>query len=77
MVVTFYDFLEESLDYQGRTSKFARLVFADIDNGCGSSKYTAVHWKKHFESKHSDSPELVDMLLREFMEYYKAKKTKL
>ncbi len=77
MGVTFYDFLEESLDYQGRTAKFARLVFTDIDNGCGSSKYGAVHWKKHFETKHKDSPELIDMLLRSFMEYYKAKKSSL
>ena len=77
MVVSFYDYLEESLDYQGKTAKFARLVFTDIDNGCGSSRYNAVAWKQHFEQKHKDSPELVDMLLRAFMEYYKHKKTRL
>ena len=77
MVVTFYDFLDESLDYQGRTAKFARLVFTDIDNGCGSNKYNAVAWKRHFQEKHSESPQLVDMLLLAFIEYYHVKKTKL
>lgn len=77
MVVSFYDYLEESLDYQGRTAKFARLVFTDIHNGCGSSKYDAVAWKRHFQEKHKDSPQLVDMLLLAFIEYYQAKRTKL
>lgn len=77
MVVSFYDYLEESLDYQGRTAKFARLVFTDIDNGCGSNKFNAVAWKRHFEEKHKDSPQLVDMLLLAFIEYYQIKKTKL
>lgn len=77
MVVSFYDFLEESLDYQGRTAKFARIVFTDIHNGCGNSKYNAVAWKRHFQEKHKDSPQLVDMLLLAFIEYYQAKRTKL
>jgi hypothetical protein len=76
MGVNFYDFLEESLDYQGRTAKFARLVFTDIDNGCGSNKFDALAWKAHFIEKHK-SPELVDMLLLAFVEYYHAKRTKL
>lgn len=76
--MSFYDYLEESLDIQGgRTARFARLVFTDIDNGCGSNKFNAVAWKAHFEEKHKESPELVDMLLRAFMEYYKHKKTRL
>jgi len=75
--VSFYDFLEESLDFQGRTAKFARLVFTDIDNGCGSNKFGAVAWKHHFEEKHKDSPQLVDMLLLAFIEYYQTKRTKL
>ena len=75
--MTFYDYLEESLDYKGRTAKFAKLVFSDIDNGCGSSKFNAVAWKRHFQEKHTDSPQLVDMLLLAFIEYYHHKRAKI
>lgn len=75
--MTFYDYLEESIDYQGRTARFAKIVFADINNGCGTSKFNAVAWKAHFIEKHPDSPELIDMLLLAFIEYYHTKKHKL
>ena len=75
--MSFYTFLEESLDYQGRTAKFARIVFTDIHNGCGSNKFNAVAWKAHFIEKHADTPQLVDMLLLAFIEYYQSNKTRL
>jgi len=49
----------------------------EILDGCGSSKFNAVAWKAHFIEKHKDSPQLVDMLLLAFIEYYQSNKTKL
>lgn len=74
--MSFIEFLEESLDFPSPTARFAKILFADVDNGCGSYRFNAVTWKAHFIKKHSDSPELVDMLILAYIEYVKARKRK-
>lgn len=75
--MSFLEFLTESLDFQGRTSRFAKVVLLDIDNGCGSSRFNATAWKVHFIEKHGEyAPQLVDMLLLAYVEYANTSKSK-
>jgi hypothetical protein len=68
--VSFIDYLEEAQDFDGRVAKFAYVVFQDISNGCGSSRFDAIAWKAHFIEKHSDkSKELIDLLLLSYSSY--------
>ena len=68
--VNFIDYLEEAQDFDGRVAKFAYLVFQDISNGCGSSRFDAIAWKAHFIDKHPDkSGVLIDMLLVAYTSY--------
>lgn len=75
--MSFLDFLTESLDFQGRTGRFAKILLSDIDNGCGSSRFNAIAWKAHFIEKHGEyAPQLVDMLLIAYVEYANTSKSK-
>lgn len=68
--MSFLDYLDESLDNGGRVGQFAYLVFQDISNGCGSSRFDAIAWKAHFIDKHPDkSGQLVDLLLIAYTSY--------
>jgi hypothetical protein len=68
--VSFNTWLLEGLDTPGRVATFGKLVWDDINNGCGSSKYSAVAWKAHFEEKHPEHyKKLTDMLLLAYTEY--------
>ena len=58
------------LDQQERdddTGEFARLLWADINNGCAPSHAlkSAVEWKEHFAVKHPKICERVNILLVE------------
>jgi hypothetical protein len=68
--VSFIDYLEEAQDFDGRVAKFAYVIFQDISNGCGSSRFDAIAWKAHFIEKHSDkSAQLIDLLLLSYSSY--------
>jgi hypothetical protein len=68
--VSFIDYLEEAQDFDGRVAKFAYIVFQDISNGCGSSKFDAIAWKAHFIDKHPEkSGVLVDLLVVAYTSY--------
>jgi hypothetical protein len=67
--VNFIEFLDEAQDFDGRVARFAYLLFQDIANGCGSSRFDAIAWKAHFIDKHPESPQLVDLLLISYTSY--------
>lgn len=68
--MSFLEYLDESTDNGGRVAQFAYLVFQDISNGCGSSKFDAIAWKAHFTEKHPDkSGVLIDLLLISYTSY--------
>jgi hypothetical protein len=58
------------MDTPSRATVFGKLIWNDINNGCGSSKFTAVDWRSHFEDKHPERcKKLTDMLLLAYVEY--------
>lgn len=68
--MSFNAWLYDNLDTPSRVTAFGKIVWNDINNGCGSSKYTATQWRHHFEDKHPDRhKKLVDMLLIAYVEY--------
>jgi hypothetical protein len=68
--VTFNSWLFDNMDTPSRATIFGKVIWADINNGCGSSKFTAVDWRSHFEEKHPERcKKLTDMLLLAYVEY--------
>lgn len=68
----FSSWLWEQLDTPGISGEFAKICWDDINNGCGSGKYNATLWLKHFEQKHSDKKDiLIDKLTKCYMEFLK------
>jgi len=68
--VSFNAWLFDNLDTPGRATVFGKIIWADINNGCGSSKFSAVDWRNHFEDKHPEvHKKLTDMLLLAYAEY--------
>ena len=66
----FTSWLWDQLDIPGPSGKFAKLCWDDVNNGCGSARFHAVDWVKHFETKHFDSKEeLVNRLVEAYGEY--------
>ena len=50
-------------DEDGVLQKFQSIAYSDINNGCSSSKFNALDWKRHFELKHAESAsDLISML---------------
>ena len=43
--MSFNEFLSDSMDVPGRVAKFAKLLFSDVDNGCGRLEYEEIVWK--------------------------------
>lgn len=57
-------------DEEGVLDKFHKAIYTDINNGCGSSKYDALGWKRHFEEKHQDTASnLINLLSISYAQY--------
>jgi len=57
-------------DEEGSLDKFHKILYSDINNGCGSSKYDAIAWKRHFEEKHADTAQnLINLLSVAYAQY--------
>lgn len=68
--VNFLTWLFEEMDTPSKISRFAKIVYDDINNGCGSRKFTPTQWREHFKSEHADSAKkLVDMLEIAYIQY--------
>ena len=68
--MNFMVWLADQLDGLGRVPRFSKLVFDDINNGCGSSRFGPTQWKEHFESEHRESSdELVYLLTVAYSNY--------
>ena len=53
--VNFIVWLIDQLDTElPRVSKFAKVIWDDTNNGCGSRRFDAVDWRNHFIEKHND-----------------------
>jgi hypothetical protein len=68
--MTFNTWLFDNLDTPSRTNVFSKLIWDDINNGCASSKFTAIQWRDHFKEKHPESKDkLTDMLILAYAKY--------
>lgn len=68
--VSFNAWLFDNLDTPSRATIFGKIIWDDINNGCASSKFTAVQWRDHFEEKHLDRAKaLTDLLILAYAEY--------
>jgi hypothetical protein len=53
--VNFLTWLFDELDGPSKVSRFAKIVYDDINNGCGDRKWGPVQWRDHFIAEHPDS----------------------
>ena len=68
--MNFLTWLFEEMDTPSRLSRFAKVLYDDINNGCASRRFTPAQWKKHFETEHPErSKKLVDMLEIAYIQY--------
>lgn len=68
--MSFNAWLLENLDTPSRASRFGKIIWDDINNGCANSKFTAVQWRNHFEDKHPEHKnKLTDLLILAYAEY--------
>ena len=73
----FVTWLWDQLDVPGGTSKFAKLCWDDVNNGCAHPTFSAPQWLHHFEDKHKEHQEaLITMLLAAFTEYMRTVRKK-
>ena len=74
----FIPWLYEQLDLGTDVSKFAKLCWDDINNGCASSRFSTQELVEHFSIKHKDKSEaLTELLFTAFLEYTRETKYKL
>lgn len=65
----------EEMDTPSPVAKFAKIVYDDINNGCGTRKLSPGGWKTHFELHHTDSAVyLIDLLQAAYLEYALSKR---
>jgi hypothetical protein len=71
--VRFTQWLLDLEDEDGVLHQFHKVIYSDINNGCASSKFDALGWKKHFYEKHADSADRLTELLSLAYAYYAMK----
>jgi hypothetical protein len=68
--MTFMVWLSDQLDELGRVPRFSKVIFDDINNGCGSAKFGPIEWKEHFEAEHREhSVQLIGLLTIAYANY--------
>ena len=68
--MNFLTWLFDELDGPSKVSRFAKIVYDDINNGCGDRRWGPVQWRDHFIAEHADSAEnLNSMLSLAFTQY--------
>jgi hypothetical protein len=55
--------LLDNLDIPG--NKFAKIIWDDVNNGCGSSRFSPSEWRAHFYIKHEATATNLEYLLIE------------
>ncbi len=61
--MNFLTWLFDEMDGPSKVSKFAKIVYDDINNGCGDRRFGPVEWKNHFLAEHADSAGNLNSLL--------------
>lgn len=70
LFVNFLTWLFEEMDTPSQTARFAKIVYDDINNGCGSRRFTPAQWRDHFKEEHADTADnLIKMLELAYIKY--------
>ena len=68
-------FLDWTLDQQdefGNLGTIAKVLWQDINNGCGARYTTPMEWRAHFQQKHPKKADILSNLLAvAYVEYSK------
>lgn len=74
--MNFLTWLFEEMETPSKLSRFAKIVYDDINNGCGSRKFTPTQWRDHFKAEHPDSAgNLIAMLEIAYIQYALSRNT--
>jgi hypothetical protein len=66
----FVTWLWEQIDEQGASSKFAKIAWDDVNNGCAHGTFGPAQWIEHFSIKHPEAKAiLIEGLLKAYDEY--------
>ena len=58
------------MDYQDATSRFAKLCWDDVNNGCALPTFSAHQWQNHFDKKHKNSKDKLNAMLLKALDEY-------
>ena len=68
----FLDWTLDQQDDQGNLGLIAKVLWQDINNGCGARYTTPVEWRIHFQEKHAKKAEILSKLVSvAYVEYAK------
>lgn len=60
----------EQQEREDSTGRLARLIWSDINNGCGNTFLkTVVDWNRHFEAEHPRLPSLKPWFASAYTDY--------
>jgi hypothetical protein len=66
-------FLDWALEQQGEpgvAGSFGRVIYQDINNGCGNRFTNPMEWREHFNAKHKRTTHVLCNMLEEAYESY-------
>ena len=66
----FLNWVLEKQDEPGNLGVFAKVLWQDINNGCGARYTTPLEWRGHFDKKHPRTKEKLNALLSQvYLQY--------
>jgi hypothetical protein len=75
--MSFVSWLWEQLESDGPSTRFAKICWDDVNNGCANVKFGASQWLNHFEKHHKINKELlISLMLPAYQEYMLSRPTK-
>jgi len=66
----FLDWVIEQKDGPGTAGSFGRLIYNDINNGCGARFTTPMEWQAHFIKYHKRNVHILESLLEDAFDAY-------
>jgi hypothetical protein len=61
--VHFLNWILEQQDEPGSLGSISRLIWQDINNGCGLRYTSPIEWQKHFSSNHRKTAAILNNML--------------
>jgi len=61
--VHFLNWILDQQEEPGNLGIFSKVIWQDINNGCGARYTTPLEWRSHFDKKHPRTKERLNALL--------------